>query len=257
MPKNPPTRRQFLQHSSRLGVGVGLFGSRVLAGVPHGTTPHRIAFLSDVQFHDVFAELSDAEFTGVPRVRGPGRIRTMASQLRSTRLCNENYFAFLAALDSAVARGARWIVLPGDCSDDGQPLHVRGLGRILSVYEARHELRFIVTFGNHDPVRPLTQPAGNQIFSLATDAPNPSTAKAPPLLPTPTSWSFAAKLSGISGIQNLWTRSPLRRKAAPAGLLLGNSVQFLSPRVRLHLRARVDRSSLSASHLPRHRTRGR
>ncbi len=124
--------------------------------------PVRIAFMPDVHFHDVHATFEPGTFDGVlnPRTGRRATIRTMQAQLTSTRLFNENAFAFLAALDDAVARGVRIIALPGDFSDDGQPVHMRGLVRILDDYAARHGVEFFAVPGNHDPVRPFDQPGG-------------------------------------------------------------------------------------------------
>ncbi|MGY1410969.1 metallophosphoesterase [Luteimonas sp. A611] len=102
-----------------------------------------------------------------PRNGRNATIRPMQAQLASTRLFNENYFAFLAALDDAIARGARLVVLPGDFSDDGQPVHMRGLVRILDAYAARHGVAFFAAPGNHDPVRPYDQAGGDDF--LGTD----------------------------------------------------------------------------------------
>jgi 3',5'-cyclic AMP phosphodiesterase CpdA len=126
---------------------------------------HQIAFLADIHYHDVYATFGEGSFQGV---KGPdGRnatIRTMSAQLSSTRLFNENYFAFRAALDRIVARGIRLVVLAGDFSDDGQPVHIRGLKQVLDDYTMRYGLRFIITFGNHDPVKPFGQPHGKHDF---------------------------------------------------------------------------------------------
>lgn len=124
--------------------------------------PVRIAFMPDVHFHDVHATFEPGTFEGVanPRTGQRATIRTMQAQLTSTRLFNENAFAFLAALDDAVARGVRIIALPGDFSDDGQPVHMRGLVRILDTYADRYGIEFFAVPGNHDPVRPHDQPGG-------------------------------------------------------------------------------------------------
>lgn len=132
--------------------------------VPHA--PVRVAFMPDIHFHDVYADFADGSFRGVPNPRN-GRnatIRTMQAQLTSTRLFNENHFAFLAALDDAVARGVKYIALPGDFSDDGQPVHMRGLARILDGYAAKHGIEFFAAPGNHDPVRPFDQAGGKRDF---------------------------------------------------------------------------------------------
>ncbi|MGY0559048.1 metallophosphoesterase [Lysobacter sp. A421] len=124
--------------------------------------PVRIAFMPDIHFHDVYAEFPDGSFPGVrnPRNGRDATIRTMQAQLTSTRLFNENYFAFIAALDDAVARGVKYIALPGDFSDDGQPIHMRGLARLMDEYSARHGIEFFAAPGNHDPVRPFDQAGG-------------------------------------------------------------------------------------------------
>jgi 3',5'-cyclic AMP phosphodiesterase CpdA len=127
-----------------------------------------VAFMPDVHFHDIFAEFDDNSFTGLETVAGSdtlfATIRTLESQLRSTRLFNENYFAFLAALDMAVERGIKLIALPGDFSDDGQPVHIRGLKSILKEYQQKHDVRFFLAPGNHDPNRPINQPAGKRDY---------------------------------------------------------------------------------------------
>ncbi len=135
---------------------------------PQETTedPIQIAFLSDVHLTDVYGQFEDTDYKGV---RNPGTerytlARTMQSQLESTRLFNENYFAFLAALDRIVDRGIRFVVMPGDFSDDGQRVNVKGLQRILTYYSEKYGIRFITTTGNHDPARPFFQHAGKSDF---------------------------------------------------------------------------------------------
>ncbi len=124
----------------------------------------QIAFLPDVHFHDVYASFNDDSFKGLA---DPGShqgraatIRTMDAQLQSTRLFNENYFALRAALDDLVRRKVKLVVLPGDFSDDGQSVHIRGLKRILQHYSQSYGLTFLMTLGNHDPVKPYSHPAG-------------------------------------------------------------------------------------------------
>lgn len=127
-----------------------------------------IAFMPDVHFHDVFAVFYDSGFDGLPTLfegeERPAAIRTMEAQLTSTRLFNENYFAFIAALDDAVERGIRLIGLPGDFSDDGQPAHLNGLVNILNHYRDEHNLQFFIAPGNHDPNRPFSRAAGKMDY---------------------------------------------------------------------------------------------
>jgi len=152
------------------GHAAGKSATRVPPPAP-AREPVRIAFMPDVHFHDVYARFEDGSFPGVrnPRNGRDATVRTMRAQLASTRLFNENHFAFLAALDDAVARGVRHIVLPGDFSDDGQPVHMRGLVRILDQYAARHGVAFFVAPGNHDPVRPFDRAGGDEFLGADPD----------------------------------------------------------------------------------------
>ncbi len=135
------------------------------------SAPVQIAFLPDVHFHDVYAQFNDGSFKGLPD-KNTGKaatIRTMAAQLQSTRLFNENYFALRAALDDLVRRNVKLVVLPGDFSDDGQTVHIRGLKQILQHYSSSYGLKFLMTLGNHDPVKPYSHPAGKPDY-LGQDA---------------------------------------------------------------------------------------
>ncbi len=143
-------------------------GERLLASV---------AFLPDIHFHDIFGEFADGTFEGLPTTFGGmqrmATIRTMEAQLQSTRLFNENYFALLAALDDVVAKGIRWIALPGDFSDDGQTVHLRGLRKILDYYHDQYGLEFFAAPGNHDPTTPFRSAAGKRDFLGPQGRPQP------------------------------------------------------------------------------------
>lgn len=134
--------------------------------MPSSTPPEslRIAFMPDIHFHDIYGQFDDEAFTGLPTATAEGMqyasIRSMRAQLQSTRLFNENYFALLAALDDVVSKKIKYVALPGDFSDDGQPLHVRGLKKILDKYHREHGIEFFVAPGNHDPTKPVSHPAG-------------------------------------------------------------------------------------------------
>src|SRR5688572_8691846 len=58
----------------------------------------QVAFLSDVHLQDLFGKFSDSDYRGIlnPKTWQYTLLRTMASQLHSTRIFNENYFAFIA-----------------------------------------------------------------------------------------------------------------------------------------------------------------
>ena len=126
----------------------------------------KIAFLADVHFQDLYGTLQDSDYKGIinPKNGKHTLLRTMESQLHSTRIFNENYFAFLAALDDIVKRGIKIVALPGDYSDDGQLLHIRGLKQILTDYTKKHGIQFFITTGNHDPAGPFAQESGKNDF---------------------------------------------------------------------------------------------
>ncbi|CAD0006847.1 metallophosphatase [Flavobacterium salmonis] len=121
----------------------------------------QIAFIADAHLQDIFAKFEDNNYQGIqnPVTGEYANIRTMNAQLHSTRIFNENYFAFLEALNNIAKRGIKQVVLPGDFSDDGQPVHVRGLRKILDEYSKKYGMSFFVTTGNHDTVKPFAQEA--------------------------------------------------------------------------------------------------
>ena len=135
----------------------------------------KIAFLADVHLHDIYASFSDTDYKGVknPSTGLYNNVRTMSAQLHSTRLFNENYFAFIAALEDVVNRGIKIVALPGDFSDDGQPINVRALRKILDTYSKKHDITFLTITGNHDPVRPFTKDAGKKDFLGKGGKPQP------------------------------------------------------------------------------------
>lgn len=126
----------------------------------------QIAFLADVHFQDLYGDFSDNTFRGVENLKTQKKtlLRTMDSQLHSTRIFNENYFAFLAALDDVAKRGIKIVALPGDYTDDGQAYNLRGLKRILDEYQKKYGMRFFITTGNHDPVSPFLKDGGKDDF---------------------------------------------------------------------------------------------
>jgi len=128
--------------------------------------PVQIAFLSDVHFQDLYGDFTDNDFKGImnPKTGKATILRTMDSQLHSTRIFNENYFAFLKALDDIAARGIKIVAMPGDFSDDGQAYNLRGLHRILEQYHTKYGIKFYLTTGNHDPVGPFREDGGKDDF---------------------------------------------------------------------------------------------
>lgn len=128
--------------------------------------PVEIAFLADVHFQDLYGEFSDSNFKGIENSKTGKKtiLRTMDSQLHSTRIFNENYFAFLAALEDIANRNIKIVALPGDYTDDGQIYNLRGLKKILDEYQNKYQMRFFITTGNHDPVGPFLKQGGKSDF---------------------------------------------------------------------------------------------
>ncbi|MCW3784885.1 metallophosphoesterase [Plebeiibacterium sediminum] len=126
----------------------------------------QIAFFADVHLSDIYGEFEGSNYKGVlnPANQKYVNIRTMNAQLHSTRIFNENYFAFRAALDDVVKRNIKIVALPGDFSDDGQPYNIRGLKAMLHAYTKAYGIQFFAITGNHDPVAPFTTDAGKVDF---------------------------------------------------------------------------------------------
>ena len=113
-----------------------------------------VAFMTDVHFENIYGDLKSTAFSGIPTALGKNAtIRSMYAQLISTRLFNENYFAFRSALDDAYAKGIKVVALPGDYSDDAQPINIDGFVDILHEYQSKG-MRFLIAPGNHDPNEP-------------------------------------------------------------------------------------------------------
>lgn len=119
-----------------------------------GNAQTQIAFISDAHIQDVDGHAE--------------RVRSMEVQVQSTRLFNENYYALLVALDDVARRNIRWVVLPGDLTDNGQFFNQQKIKNILHSYTQRKGMRFFVTTGNHDPALPLGLMQKNAHF-LAAD----------------------------------------------------------------------------------------
>lgn len=94
----------------------------------------------------------------------PELVKSLDEEVHSTRLFNENIFAFRAALDDVASRGIRTVVIPGDVTDDGQRLNQEAARRILEYYEQHYGMRFFLTPGNHDPKAPFGRHTGSASF---------------------------------------------------------------------------------------------
>lgn len=121
---------------------------------------YQLAFLADVHLHDIYGGQALAH----KPEDTPVFIRSMSAQLGSTRLFNEQYFAFIATLNQLAEQKVKWVVMPGDFTDDGQPANLLALQRILQQFEQQHGMRFFLAPGNHDPVRPWRTAGGKKDY---------------------------------------------------------------------------------------------
>ncbi|WP_308993918.1 hypothetical protein QLS71_014105 [Mariniflexile litorale] len=130
------------------------------------TNDVKIGFISDIHFQDIYGHFSDSDYNGIfnEKTNKYTLLRTMDAQLHSTRIFNENYFALFAVLDDMVDKGIKYVALPGDYTDDGQPIHLKGLQHVLEHYRTTYGMQFFITTGNHDPVGPLDQEDGKSDF---------------------------------------------------------------------------------------------
>lgn len=96
-------------------------------------TKTQVAFIPDIHFHDIYGDFSQQGFKGIQLAKDipPVSIRSMRSQIHSTRLFNENYFALITTLNDIAAKGITLVALPGDFTDDGQLVHLYGLKKFL------------------------------------------------------------------------------------------------------------------------------
>lgn len=137
-------------------------------------TGTKVGFLADIHLHDIHAKIENISKHKLPQntllqasslqKKNPILMRSMNAQLSSTRLFNENYFVLRTALDDLVKKDVKLVALPGDLTDDGQPINVKAISKILDEYTQKHNMRFFAITGNHDPVRPNTIEGGKSNF---------------------------------------------------------------------------------------------
>lgn len=128
--------------------------------------PLKIGVLSDPHLHDIYP--IDTTETLLPLYNSKANkyelVRSLESQMSSTRLFNENYFAFRQALSDLAAQNVKLVIISGDYTDDGQFLNVTATDRLLSEYSDRYDMRFFITNGNHEAVNPIDQEGGKADF---------------------------------------------------------------------------------------------
>ncbi|WP_347265790.1 metallophosphoesterase [Paracoccus sp. (in: a-proteobacteria)] len=102
----------------------------------------RIAVIADPHVHDCGWQPAGSGLAGA--------IRSYGDTAASTRVFNESLPAFRAALERALAEGARLVLLVGDLTDDGQAPNIDAALALIAHYRQRHGLRVLAVPGNHD-----------------------------------------------------------------------------------------------------------
>ena len=126
----------------------------------------KIGVLSDPHLHNIYvkeqaqglepfynAQTSTYEF-----------VRSLAGQMASTRLFNENYFAFRQALTDLAKQGVQVVLISGDYTDDGQELNIKATQTLLTEFEQQYGMRFFLANGNHEAVNQLDRESGKTDF---------------------------------------------------------------------------------------------
>ncbi len=111
----------------------------------------KFAVLSDVHIQDVEGKFDSKVFSGADLEGTNYTIRPMSEQMGSTRLFNENYFAFEQALADLADEGVEYVAITGDITDDGQEMNVSKVASILDEYEKEYDMNFYLVPGNHEP----------------------------------------------------------------------------------------------------------
>lgn len=113
----------------------------------------KFAVLSDVHVQDVEGKFDSNVFSGADLDGTNYTIRPMSEQMASTRLFNENYFAFEQALSDLADEGIEYVAITGDITDDGQEMNVEKVASILEGYEKDYGMHFYLVPGNHEPIK--------------------------------------------------------------------------------------------------------
>lgn len=138
-----------------------------IIGWAQSTKESRIAFISDAHIHAVHPTAKESFNLDAFRDNDEEAfrfIRTLESQMGSTRLFNENIFAFKTVLNQLAEKEVRIVVLNGDYTDDGQWLNLKVVSELLKEFSEKRGMRFLVTNGNHEAVNRVDKESGKSDF---------------------------------------------------------------------------------------------
>lgn len=130
----------------------------------------KVAVIADAHIHNVIPTSSNFKFPEFydSDTESYYFIKSLKSQLNSTRLFNENYFAFIEALNQIAKKDIKFVILNGDYSDDGQKLNIDKISEILNDYYEKYQMRFFIINGNHEATNLITSQSRNSEFITAS-----------------------------------------------------------------------------------------
>lgn len=171
----------------------------------HAQKDIRVAFISDIHLHNIYPANDSAALPYFydSTSRKTVLIRTLASEMNSTRLFNENYYALQQALQEIADKGIQLVIVPGDCTDDGQLLNLQAVKDIFLLYQQQYHMRFLVTDGNHDVREPFETESGKSDF-LSLQGETTGVYSSPSLLKKPNDQLYPPlKIAGYPAVFNM------------------------------------------------------
>ena len=126
----------------------------------------KIGVLSDPHLHNIYVKEKALGLEPFYNVQTDTYefVRSLAGQMASTRLFNENYFAFRQALRNLAKQGVQVVLISGDYTDDGQELNIKATQALLTEFEQQYGMRFFLANGNHEAVNQLDRESGKTDF---------------------------------------------------------------------------------------------
>lgn len=128
--------------------------------------PVKLGIISDPHLHQIYVSDANKELHTFynSKTKKFELVRALQGQMESTRLFNENYFAFRQALSNLVDDKVDMILISGDYTDDGQMLNIQAINKLLKEYTQKYNIRFFLTNGNHEAVNSIDKHSGKSDF---------------------------------------------------------------------------------------------
>lgn len=182
-----------------------LFAYSIVATQAQGQENIKVAFISDIHLHNIYPVKDSVALRRFydTAANTTVLIRTLESEMNSTRLFNENYYALRQALQEIADKGIQLVIVPGDCTDDGQLLNLLAVKDIFLKYQQQYKMRFLVTNGNHDVSEPFETESGKSDFLSLQGEPT-GVYSSPSLLKKPNDQVYPLlKVGGYDAVFNM------------------------------------------------------